>query len=136
MIYLLDSNAWILYMRQTDPVLTQKVQTIGPKDIRLCSVVLGELYYGAFHSPAIHQARNLKLIAQLLQVFSSIPFDDASAEAYGQLRADLAAKGMLIGPYDLMIAAPALVHSLTLVTHNTAEFSRVAGLTREDWQTP
>jgi tRNA(fMet)-specific endonuclease VapC len=76
------------------------------------------------------------LVTQLHQGFSSIPFDDASAEAYGQLRADLASKGILIGPYDLMIAAIALTHRLVVVTHNTAEFTRVAGLALEDWQTP
>lgn len=49
MTYLLDSNAWIAYLRQKDPALIQKVQQTDPKDIRLCSVVLGELYFGAFH---------------------------------------------------------------------------------------
>jgi tRNA(fMet)-specific endonuclease VapC len=133
---LLDSNAWITYMRQTDPALTQKVQSIATTDLRLCSVVLGELYYGAFHAPPTHRARNLSLVTRLHQGFSSIPFDDASAEAYGQLRADLAAQGMLIRPYDLMIAAIALTHRLVVVTHNIAEFRRGAGLTLEDWQTP
>jgi tRNA(fMet)-specific endonuclease VapC len=136
MIYLLDSNACIAYMRQTDPALVQKVQNADPKDIRLCSVVLAELYYGAFHGLAAHLARSLIQIAQLRQIYSSIPFDDASAEVYGRIRADLAARGELIGPNDLLIAAVALAHGLTLVTHNTAEFSRVAGLTLEDWQTP
>jgi tRNA(fMet)-specific endonuclease VapC len=136
MIYLLDSNAWIAHMRQTDPALTQKIQQTNPSDIRLCSVVLAELYYGAFHSPAAYQVRNLALVAQLRQGFFSIPFDDASAEAYGRVRADLAARGTPIGPYDLMIAAIALALGLTVMTHNTAEFSRVAGLTLDDWQTP
>lgn len=136
MIYLLDSNVCIAYMRQSDPALVQKVQNADPKDIRLCSVVLGELYYGAFHGLAAHQAPSLALIAQLRRTYSSISFDDSSAEVYGRIRADLAAKGLLIGPYDLMIAAIALAHGLTLVTHNTAEFSRIAGLPLEDWQTP
>jgi len=136
MIYLLDSNVFIAYMRQTDPGLVQKVQNTDPKDIRLCSVVLGELYYGAFHGLAAHQASSLAQIAQLRQNYSSMPFDDASAERYGQICADLAARGELLGPNDLLIAAIALVHGLTLVTHNTKEFSRVPGLTLEDWQTP
>jgi tRNA(fMet)-specific endonuclease VapC len=63
-----------------------------------------------------------------------LPFDDAAAEAYGRLRAELARRGTPIGPNDLMIAAIALAHDLTLVTHNTAEFSRVSGLRLEDWE--
>jgi tRNA(fMet)-specific endonuclease VapC len=136
MIYLLDSNAWIIYMRRTHPGSVQKVRQARRGDLYLCSVVLGELYYGLSRSPSAHQTRNLSMIVQLRQLFTSIPFDDASAVLYGQIRGDLAAKGTLIGPYDLMIAAIALAHGLTLVTHNTAEFSRVAGLMLEDWQTP
>ena len=49
-------------------------------------------------------------------------------------RAHLAAQGTLIGPNDLLIAASARANGLTLVTHNTAEFRRVPGLSLEDWQ--
>ena len=48
----------------------------------------------------------------------------------------IAKAGTPIGPNDLMIAAIALAHHLTLVTHNTTEFSRVPGLSIEDWQIP
>jgi tRNA(fMet)-specific endonuclease VapC len=44
--------------------------------------------------------------------------------------------GQLIGPYDTMIAAIALANNLTLVTHNTSEFSRIANLVLEDWEIP
>ena len=40
----------------------------------------------------------------------------------------------MIGAHDLQIAAIALVHGLTLVTHNISEFSQVSGLNLEDWQ--
>ena len=136
MTYLLDSNTWIVYFRQNDPALIQTIQQADPKDIRLCSVVLGELYFGAFHGAPAKLTHNLGLLTQLRQHYLSIPFDDLSVEHYGRIRADLAAKGTPIGPNDLLIAAIALAHSLTLVTHNTAEFSRVAGLPLEDWQTP
>ena len=64
----------------------------------------------------------------------SLPFDDRAAEEYGKVRSHLAVLGTPIGPNDLMIAAIALANHMTLVTHNTAEFSRVPGLTLEDWQ--
>lgn len=48
--------------------------------------------------------------------------------------ARLDAAGTPIGPNDLLIASIALAKSLTLVTHNTNEFSRVPRLKLEDWQ--
>jgi tRNA(fMet)-specific endonuclease VapC len=63
-------------------------------------------------------------------------FDRPAAEEYGKLREHLSARGLLIGPNDLLIAAIALANNLILVTHNTTEFSRVPGLKLEDWQVP
>jgi len=82
----------------------------------------------------MNEAVNRALISGLLAQFDSVPFDDAAAEAYGRLRAHLTTTGQLIGPNDLLIAAIALANGLTLVTHNTAEFSRVPGLVIDDWQ--
>lgn len=134
MKYLLDTNAWIAYLRAKDQALIQRVRQAGPVDIAMCSVVLGELLYGARHGPAAHLAHNLGLLTQLRSQFRSLPFDDIAAEKYGEIRADLAAKGTPIGPNDLLIASITLANGLTLVTHNTAEFSRVAGLKIDNWQ--
>lgn len=112
MTYLLDTNAWIAYLRKKDAALILKIQQCDPKDILLCSVVLGELYFGAFHGDLSKLAQNLALIAQLRQQFLSVPFDDTCVEEYGRLRADLAAKGTPIGPNDLTIAAIALAYRL------------------------
>ena len=57
-----------------------------------------------------------------------------AVEELCELRADLRRTGQLIGPNDTMIAATALVHKLTLVTHNTRQFNRVPGLRIEDWE--
>ena len=64
------------------------------------------------------------------------PKDALGATAVHSIRqGDLVLKkGTPIGPNDLMIAAIALAYDLTLVTHNTAEFSRVPGLRLEDWE--
>jgi tRNA(fMet)-specific endonuclease VapC len=78
-------------------------------------------------------AQTLAKLDLFLRAFSSYSFDDQAAEVYGRIRADLAARGTPIGPNDLMIAAIALVNHLTLVTNNTREFARVAGLRLEDW---
>jgi tRNA(fMet)-specific endonuclease VapC len=136
MAYLLDSNAWIGWLRQNQPKLIARIQQEGAANIRLCSVVLGELLYGAERSGPAHRASNLQGVEQLRLRFTSLPFDDPAAEHYGSVRAHIANAGTPIGSNDLMIAAIALANDLTLVSHNTTEFSRVPGLKLEDWQIP
>jgi tRNA(fMet)-specific endonuclease VapC len=133
-IYLPDTNAWICYLRRKSPTLVQRFTQTAPADIRLCSVVLGELIYGVYHGPSSFQEHNEGLVIKLRRQFESLTFDDPAAEQYGKLRAYLAATGLLIDPNDLMIAAIALANDLIVVTHNTAEFCRVPGLVVEDWQ--
>ncbi|WP_236738986.1 PIN domain-containing protein, partial [[Phormidium ambiguum] IAM M-71] len=80
------------------------------------------------------QETNLAKLARLFNQFLILPFDERSAKIAGRIRAQLAALGTPIGPYDLQIAAIALANNLILVTHNTSEFSRVEGLQIEDWE--
>ena len=68
-----------------------------------------------------------------LNQFDSLPFDDAAALIFGEIRADLSLKGTPIGPYDLQIAAIALANNLILVTNNTKEFNRIPSLLLVDW---
>jgi tRNA(fMet)-specific endonuclease VapC len=74
------------------------------------------------------------LLGRFFAPFASLAFDDVCADHCGRLRSELAAAGTPIGPNDLLIAATALAHELTLVTHNVREFSRVANLRVEDWE--
>jgi len=77
---------------------------------------------------------NLGLLDTLFVNFKSLPFDDEAAEKFGEIRATLARLGTPIGPYDLQIAAVAIVNGLTLVSHNMREFLRVPGLQLVDWE--
>lgn len=133
MKYLLDSNTCIHYLRYgaKSPVAA-KLAAINPGDVALCSVVLGELLFGALRSS--DPSRNTAQVRTFAGGFPSLPFEDNSAGRYAEIRADLAAKGTPIGPNDMLIAAIALAQGLTLVTHNTNEFRRVVGLSVEDWQ--
>jgi tRNA(fMet)-specific endonuclease VapC len=132
MIYLPDTNACITLLRQRDSRLIARWQSVKATDIVLCSVVVYELRYGAERSsdPA-HGHAKLDLF---FSPFTSLPFDDQSARMCAEIRAELERTGRVIGPHDLQIAAIALQHGLTLVTHNTNEFSRVSGLKLEDWE--
>jgi tRNA(fMet)-specific endonuclease VapC len=132
MIYLLDTNVCIVYLKGQNSHLKQKLDNILLSEIAVCSVVKGELFYGSLRSA--NPERNLRLQQEFLSQFLSLPFDDKSAVVFGEIRAQLAAKGTPIGAYDLQIAAIALANNLILVTHNTKEFSRIPQLQLEDWE--
>ena len=131
-MWLPDTNAWIALINPRPSPVKQQFESRTPNRIFLCDVVQAELYYGAFRST--RRDDNLTLLRQLFATFVSLPFDSAAARACGEIRATLAAAGTPIGAYDLQIAAIALTRGLNVVTHNTSEFSRVPGLTTEDWE--
>lgn len=130
MIYLLDTNAVIALLNRTNAALRQKIRQYPPGDVYVSSIVMHELFYGAFKSARVE--RNVALVDGLQ--FSVLEFDTEDARAAGKIRADLAHKGVPIGAYDVLIAGQALARGGTLVTHNTREFERVAGLSVEDWE--
>jgi tRNA(fMet)-specific endonuclease VapC len=132
MTYLLDTNTCVEYLRQRNLAVIERISATLSSEIGLCSIVKAELYHGAYRSQ--QTSRNLAKVEKFIAPYLSIPFDDTAGREYGRLRADLELRGLIIGPYDLQVASIALVHGLTVVTHNVSEFSRVAGLKWEDWQ--
>ncbi|WP_445637928.1 type II toxin-antitoxin system VapC family toxin [Nostoc sp. DSM 114161] len=132
MIYLLDTNACIIYLNGRNLSLRRRLESHSDLNIVVCSTVKAELFYGAKRSN--NPTRNLALQKEFLNRFISLPFDDIAAEIFGDIRSHLANLGTPIGPYDLQIAAIALANNLILVTHNVDEFSRVPGLQFEDWE--
>lgn len=133
-MYLLDSNAWIAVIRRRNTSVMQRMGKTVPAEIYLCSIVKTELLLGALKSA--NPSRNLAVVNAVVATYQSPTFDDKAAEHYASLRAELESKSTPIGPNDYFIAAIALANGLTVVTHNTREFSRISGLTVEDWQGP
>lgn len=133
MKYSLDTNTCIRYLNRRSDAIRHKLPTIPARDIVVCSVVRAELAYGAARSQTPDASATKQ--QKFLHPYATLPFDDAAAHEFGRIRAALEAAGTPIGPYDMQIAAIALVHDLILVTHNTREFGRVPGLHIEDWET-
>ena len=132
MKYLLDTNVCIRYLNGQSIAIRDKIRSLNPDDIVLCSVVKSELYFGACKSN--RPEKTLSKLEPFLAFFKSLPFDDLAARVYGKVRSELEKDGTPIGPYDLQIASIALANNLILVTHNVREFSRVSGLVIEDWE--
>ena len=132
MKYLLDTNTCIRYLNGRSPEVLRRLSETPPDEVCVCSIVKFELRYGALRSNFVE--KTLLEQEKFLSHFVSFPFDDSAQLHAAQIRADLARAGTPIGPYDLLIAAIARANNLILVTHNTREFSRVAGLQIEDWE--
>jgi tRNA(fMet)-specific endonuclease VapC len=132
MRYLLDTNTCIVYLKGRNLGLKRRIESLAIAEIVVCAVVKAELIYGAMKSA--DPSGNFSLQQGFVRQFDSLPFDDFAAMTFGTMRATLENQGTPIGPYDLQIAAIALAHDLTLVTHNVREFARVEGLRVEDWE--
>jgi tRNA(fMet)-specific endonuclease VapC len=131
-MYLLDSNVCIRILNGSSERLASRLRETPLSLVRIPSIVKAELIYGARRGS--QAAANLRLLARFFATLVSVPFDDACAEQYGIIRNEVERTGTPIGPNDLLIAATARAHDFVLVTHNTREFSRVAGLQVEDWE--
>jgi tRNA(fMet)-specific endonuclease VapC len=100
--------------------------------IAISTIAVFELRYGTAKSA--RPAFNNQVLDQFLTGYVDVlEFTSADAAEAGNIRAALEERGTPIGPYDTLIAAQALRHNATLITANTREFSRVAGLKVEDW---
>jgi tRNA(fMet)-specific endonuclease VapC len=129
MKYLLDSNA-IIALLKGQPRFLARLRQHQPQDFGIPSIVMHELYYGAYKGQ--RKVENVDLVDALQ--FEVVDFDREDARQAGELRAQLAAAGTPIGPYEVMIAGQAVARALALVTHNLREFQRVPELRVEDWE--
>ena len=130
MTYLLDTNAMTAWAKK-DAHFIARIKTSVPADLRISVMTEHELRYGIACNPNL---RLRPVLERMLTMLQKVMVDSDIAANAALVRADLRRQGQPIGPYDLLIAATALTHHLTVVTHNTREFSRVAGLRLEDWQ--
>ncbi len=132
MIFLLDTDICSAHMRRPAQLAHRFVQFTGR--LSISSITLAELYAGAYkHSQTL---RLLSLIKDLKVEVQVLDFDSACAETFGRVRGTLLNHGISIPTTDLMIASVALVHDLTLVTHNTQDFQNIPGLSLDDWLKP
>lgn len=130
MRYLLDTNIVIAAMKGLAPV-RKKLESVPLTDLVLSPVVLGELELGVEKSQ--HREKNAARLARIVEGLHLIALDAQVSRQYRVIRSELERQGTPIGANDYWIAAQAVTLGAVLVTHNVGEFSRVAGLTAEDW---
>lgn len=130
-MYFLDTNICIYFLKGVYPAIQEKMQNLHPPQIKIPSIVAAELLYGATKS--IRKKENLENVQKFLIPFEIIPFETQAAETYAEIRSVTEAKGISIGPNDLIIASIVMANEGILVTNNTKEFGRIKNLKIENW---
>lgn len=122
---------FIVGMKNTSPILTERLLSCDPANLLISSITVFELEYGAEKSNWGEKTRHK--LAMFLSPFNILPFNSDDAVTAGRIRGYLERRGTPIGPYDIQIAAQGVSRGITVITHNIDEFSRVPGLRLEDW---
>lgn len=129
--YLLDTNICI-YIANKKPInVLHKFEQLAIGEVAMSTITYGELFFGAQHSH--HVKKNLAILEELTGLIPPLPMPTEAGRHYGDIRETLHKQGNMIGNNDLWIAAHALATHLTLITHNTKEFSRIKQLKIENW---
>lgn len=128
--YMLDKNIAI-YVIKRRPL--EVLATFNAKAGQMCvsSITLAELNHGAEKSRQLeHNQRQVDDFVSRLEV---LEYGGGAAAHYGDIRAELERRGLIIGVNDLHIAGHARSEGLVLVSNNLREFCRVDGLRTENW---
>jgi len=132
-MFLLDTNTLVYFFRGEGDV-ARRLLGLPPTTILVPAVVVYELETGLAKST--DGSRRRKQLESQLSAVKVVPFGLEEARAAAKVRARLESEGVPIGPLDTLIAGTALVHRAVLVSRNTWEFGRVAGLRVENWYDP
>ena len=132
----LDTNAVIAAINADGAPVRTRIEEVlrRGEPVAVSSIALFELSYGIAKS-ARRESNETRLREFMAGRIEPLPFDADDAAEAGAIRATLERTGRPIGYYDLLIAGQARRRDAVLVTANTREFARVAGLRVEDWTT-
>lgn len=132
MSFLLDTDVCSAYLKGHNAVANRFIQYGGR--LHLSAVSLGELYTWTLRARA--SPARMRSLLDMLPLLSLVDVNADVARKFGELDAYLLDHGLSVSEIDLLNAATALVHNLTLVTHNVQDFASIPGLNVLDWLNP
>ena len=131
MMYFIDTNMCIYFLKNTYPGMVKRWLSITPDKIKIPSIVKAELLTGAYKS--VIKKEILRKLEFFLAPYEIITFTDEMTLCYAEIRSKLEKSGTVIGPNDLLIASITKHCGGTLITNNIREFKRIPGLKLENW---
>lgn len=132
--HLLDTSIYSQPLKRNPHRLAlQRWDLLGDAQVVISSICEAEVLFGIEKNSATNQRT---LFADLRVRLAVLPVCSAVARCYAELRADCERKGRSIADMDLLIAATARAHNLTVATLNLRHFGMIDGITVEDWSQP
>jgi tRNA(fMet)-specific endonuclease VapC len=125
--FLLDTNIISAWLKGESSV-ANKIEKAA--DIYIPSIVMGELYYGAFFSTQVE--KNINSLQKIVTHYQILSADENTALVYGKIKTSLRRNGKPIPENDIWIAALGLQHELNVVTRDK-HFAEVEGLKIKKW---
>ena len=118
MSYLVDTNIISeLCRRLPDENVLRWARSVNA--VAISAVTVEEIYFGLAWHP---NARVMTWMEAFLQRHEILPVSPGIASSGGRMRGRFAAQGIVREQADMLIAATAQAHQLTLVTRNTRDF--------------
>ena len=131
-MFLLDTDTCQQFLEGSNKTVADRLRGLRPSEISLSSMAKAELLSLARNSKRVED--RLEALRRFFEPLTILPFDDRCAEEYGQIRAQLDARGLDLAPGDLITAASARAYDTILVTSDAKRFNEVTGLRLVRWQ--
>lgn len=131
--FLLDTNICV-HLLKNEYGIKEKIAEVGTKSCFLSEITIAELLYGIENSTPSKRQQNIERFDNFHSLFSgrTLPISNVLYE-YARQKAALKRIGRIVGEFDLLIGATAIVHGLTLVTRNTKDFEHLNGIRLKNW---
>lgn len=123
--FLVDTDWIIDHFNRVEPV-TRRLRALEAQGLAVSIISVAELWEGVYFSKDAERSQDM--LEEFLGGVVILGVDEEICKRFGQLRGSLREQGKLVGDFDLMIAATALRHDLTLLTNNRRHFETVEGL--------
>jgi tRNA(fMet)-specific endonuclease VapC len=126
--FLVDTD-WAVSHLKGVPRVSAALDEKLPQGLGLSIISIAELWEGILY--AWDSARSQANLEAFLATVQVLDLDDGTCKRFGEIRGQLRKRGKLIGDFDILIAATALHHHLTLLTNNRRHFENIPGLNIE-----
>ena len=125
MPYILDAD-WIINVTAGNRSSAAIIDRLSPQGISVSWATVGEVYEIAYNSP--NPAAQLDIYRRFLLPFQMVGLNEPIVECFAEIRSYLRRRGEIISDFDIILAATALQHDLTVLTFNTRHFERIPDL--------